>query len=195
MNLAEKLRLFLAIQISESVKAELQRFQDELRPLLPKEGARWAKPEQFHLTLKFFGNVPAGDVDAITGAARAVCAATPPIPLRAEGVGFFPNSFAPRVFWVDIKSTNQLLHTLQQQLEAAVGRFAEKEEAKNFAAHVTLARFEKLRRGAVEKFISRLEMDRFFGEWTANEVELVQSKLLPSGAVHAPLAVFRTKNE
>lgn len=195
MNPAEKLRLFLAIQIPGPVKAELQRFQDELRPLLPREGVRWANPGQFHLTLKFLGDVPAGDVDALTEAARAVCAATPPLRLRVEGVGFFPNSFAPRVFWVDIKSTNKLVHTLQQQLEAAVGRFAEKEEAKKFAAHVTLARFEKLRRGALEKFISRLEMGRFFGEWTASEVELVQSKLLPSGAVHAPLAVFRTKNE
>lgn len=195
MNPAEKLRLFLAIQIPESVKAELQRFQDGLRPLLPRQGVRWANPGQFHLTMKFLGNVAASDVDALTGTARAVCAAAPPIPLRVEGVGFFPNSFAPRVFWVDIKSTNQLLHTLQQHLEAAVGRFAEKVEAKNFAAHVTLARFEKLRQGVLEKFIARLEMDKFFGEWTASDVELVQSRLLPSGAVHAPLAVFRTKNE
>jgi len=195
MNSTEKLRLFLAIQIPEAVKAELQRFQDELRPLLSKEEVRWAKPEQFHLTLKFLGNVPASEVDALAGAARTVCAATPPIPLRAEGVGFFPNPFAPRVFWVDIKSTNQLLRPFQQQLEAAVGKFAAQEEAKNFAAHATLARFEKMRRGAVEKFVPRLRMDRLFGEWTAREVELVQSKLLPSGAVHAPVAVFRTKNE
>jgi RNA 2',3'-cyclic 3'-phosphodiesterase len=195
MNSSETLRLFLAIQIPESVKGELQRLQDELKPLLPKEGVRWAKPEQFHLTLKFLGNVPASEVGALTQAARAVCAATPPILLRAEGVGFFPNPFAPRVFWVDIKSTNKLLQILQQQLETAVGRFAGKEGAKNFAAHVTLARFEKLRRGAMEKFMSRVQADKMFGEWTADEVELVQSKLLPSGAVHAPVAVFRTKSE
>lgn len=195
MNPTETLRLFLAIQIPEKVKAELRRLQDELNPLLPKEGVRWAKPEQFHLTLKFLGNVPASDVDALTEAARTVCAATPPMPLRAEDVGFFPNPVAPRVFWVEIKSTNQLLQAFQQQLEAAVGTFAEKQEAKTFAAHVTLARFEKFQRGALEKFMSRARADKLFGEWTAREVELVQSKLLPSGAVHAPVAVFRTKNE
>lgn len=164
-------------------------------PLVPKEGVRWAKPEQFHLTLKFLGNVPVSAVDALSEAVHVVCVTAQPIPLRAEGVGFFPNPFAPRVFWVEIKSTNQLLHTFQQQLEAAVVKFAEKEEAKNFAAHVTLARFEKLRRGAMEKLMPRPQTDKLFGEWTAHEVELVQSKLLPSGAVHAPLAVFRTKNE
>ena len=88
-----------------------------------------------------------------------------------------------------------MLHRFQPQLEAAVGTFARKAEAKNFAAHVTLARFEKLRRSALEKFIPHLRMERFFGEWTAQEVELMQSNLLPSGAVHAPVAVFRTKNE
>jgi RNA 2',3'-cyclic 3'-phosphodiesterase len=195
MSSTETLRLFLSIQIPETVKVELRRFQDELKPLLPKEGVRWAKPEQFHLTLKFLGNVPLSAVDALSEAARAVCEAAHAMPLRAEGVSFFPNQFAPRVFWVEIKSTNQLLHTFQQQLEAAAGPFAENPEAKNFAAHVTLARFEKLRRGAMEKNLPRLRTDVLFGEWTANEVELVQSKLLPSGAVHAPLAVFRTKNE
>jgi 2'-5' RNA ligase len=195
MNAVEILRLFLAIQIPEAVKAELQRLQDELKPLLSKEGVRWAKPEQFHLTLKFLGNVPAGEVDALSEAARAVCATTPPMSLRAEGVGFFPNEFSPRVFWVEIKSVDKQLHRFQRQLEAVVGKFAEKEEAKNFAAHVTLARFEKLRRGAVEKFMAGVRTDKRFGEWTAREVELTQSKLLPSGALHAILDTFRTKNE
>jgi 2'-5' RNA ligase len=195
MNSTDTLRLFLAIQIPETVRAELQRLQSELKPLLPANAVRWAKPEQFHLTLKFLGDVPAGELDALSEAARAVCAVAPPLPLRAEGVGFFPNDFSPRVFWVEIKSRDKLLHNFQQQLEAAVQQFAEKQEAKNFAAHVTLARFEKLRRGSVEKFMARAKTDWLFGEWTAREVELVQSKLLPSGAVHAPVAVFRTKNE
>ena len=194
MNSTDTLRLFLAIQIPESIRAELQRLQHELKPLLPPGSVRWTKPEQFHLTLKFLGNVPTGDVGALTETARVVCSATPPMPLRAEGVGFFPNDFSPRVFWVEIKSADKRLHTFQHQLDAAVQRFAEKQEAKNFAAHVTLARFEKLRRGAVEKFMARAKTDRLFGEWTAQEVELIQSKLLPSGAVYASVAVFKTKN-
>ena len=195
MKTTESLRLFLAIQIPESIRTELQQLQDELKPLLPACAVRWAKPEQFHLTLKFLGNLPASELDALSDAARGVCAATTTLPLQAEGTGFFPNDFSPHVFWVEIKSPDKLLQTFQQQLESAVQRFAEKQESKNFAAHVTLARFEKLRRGSVEKFMARAKTDRMFGEWTAREVELVQSKLLPSGAVHAPVAVFRTKNE
>ncbi|HTR40729.1 MAG TPA: RNA 2',3'-cyclic phosphodiesterase [Pseudomonadales bacterium] len=195
MNSTETLRLFLAIQIPDTIKAELQRWQDELKPWLPKGEVRWAKPEQFHLTLKFLGNVPVGDVKALSEATRVVCQKAPPMPLKAGGVGFFPNELAPRVYWVGINSPSEQLQTFQQQLDTAVSRFVEKEEAKNFTAHVTLARFEKLRRGAVEEFMKRAKADKLFGEWTVREVELVQSKLMPSGAFHAILDTFRTKNE
>ncbi len=118
------------------------------------------------------------------------------MPLRVEGIGFFPNEFSPRVFWVEIKSADQQLHAFQQRLEAAVRAIRrEKAEAKNFAAHVTLARFEKLPRGTVEKIMTHAQTDKLFGEWTEREVELVQSKLMPSGALHAILDKFRIKNE
>lgn len=189
----EALRLFLAIPIPETVRAELRRFQMELQPLLPPRTARWARPEQFHLTLKFLGNVPAGNTEALGEAVRAVCATAPPLRLRAEGTGFFPNDFSPRVFWVEVKSVDGLLIEFQRRLETAVEKFAEKQEAKNFTAHVTLARFEKLGRPEAGKFTERARTSQTFGEWTAREVELVQSRLSPAGAIHAILAAFKTK--
>lgn len=195
LNPTETLRLFLAISIPETVRDELRLLQLELQPLLPACAVRWARVDQFHLTLKFLGNVSARDIPALTEAVRAVCADSPPLCLRAQSVGFFPNDFSPRVFWVDIKSKDGLLLQLQQHLEAAVGRFAEKQEAKKFAAHITLARFEKLARRDVERFASRALTDRIFGEWTAKEVELIQSKLQPAGAIHAILDKFGTKND
>lgn len=189
----QTLRLFLAIPIPETVKAELRRAQLEAQPLLPPRAARWTRPEQFHLTLKFLGNVPAADTAALSDAVRAVCATAPPLHLRAEGVGFFPNESSPRVFWVEIKSLDGTLMEFQRQLEAAVERFAEKQEAKKFTAHVTLARFEKLVRRDAEKWMARLQRDQTFGEWTAREIELVRSTLSPSGAVHAILDTFQTK--
>lgn len=191
----ETLRLFLAIPMPEDIRAGLRRLQLESQPLLPPRAVRWARPEQFHLTLKFLGNVPAADTVALSEAVRAVCAAAPPLRLRAEGAGFFPNESAPRVFWVEIKSLDGRLMEFQRQLEAAVERFAEKREKKTFTAHVTLARLEKLGRREAEKWMARLRKDQAFGEWTASEVELVQSTLSPSGAVHAIFGAFKTKNE
>jgi 2'-5' RNA ligase len=160
---------------------------------LPPHAVRWTRPEQFHLTLKFLGNVPADRVSALSEIVRPICAFTPPLHLRAEGTGFFPNHFSPRVFWVDIKNPDGLLSELQQRLEAALEQFTEKQEARKFTVHVTLARFEKLARREAETFMAQAQMDREFGEWTVQEVELIQSKLSPNGALHAILDTFGIK--
>ena len=194
MNPIETQRLFLAIAVPETVRAELQRLQLKLQPFLPPRAARWIKPEQLHLTLKFLGNVPVADTDALSAAVRAVCAGAPRMRLRAEGVGFFPNARSPRVFWVDIKSMDGRLDDFQRQLELAAQPFAAKEDAKPFAAHVTLARFEKLREEQMNRLTAALAKREIFGEWTGEEVQLIKSSLQSSGALHAILDAFRTKN-
>jgi 2'-5' RNA ligase len=187
-------RLFLAIPIPDDVRAELLQLQLQLQPLLPLHAVRWTKPEQFHLTLEFLGNVPVANTDALSRAARAVCDAAPAMRLRAEGAGFFPHARSPRVFWVDIKSMDGLLLEFQQRLELAVQPFVEKPEDKKFTAHVTLARFEKMRSCDMEKLKAAIAVGRTFGEWTAKEVQLIKSSLQPAGAIHAIVDMFKTKN-
>jgi len=187
------LRLFLAIPLPEHVRGELLRLQHQLQPLLPSRAVRWTKPEQFHLTLIFLGNVPDADTAALSRAVHSVCDTAPPMRLRAEGVGFFPDIRSPRVFWVDIKSVDGHLADFQRQLGLSVQPFAEKEEAKKFTAHVTLARFEKLLHHDTDKLKAASAIDKTFGEWTAEEVQLIKSSLQPSGALHVILERFTTK--
>jgi len=191
----DTLRLFLAIPIPEDVRAELQTVQRHLQPFSPPRAVRWARPEQFHLTLAFLGNVPAGRTDALIQAVRPICAATSPLRLKANDVGFFPGASSPRVFWVAISDRDGLLPGLQRQLAAAVLPFAQNQEARPFASHVTLARLEKFDRRAAEKFVAGAKVfeNKTFGEWTAAGVELVRSQLLPSGAQHEAIEVFNTR--
>jgi 2'-5' RNA ligase len=187
-------RLFLAVPIPDDVRAELRQLQLQLQPLLPSHAVRWTKPEQFHLTLKFLGSVPIADTEALSRAVRVVCEAATAMRLRAEDVGFFPHARSPRVFWVDIKSVDGLLAEFQQQLELAVQPFAEKQEDQKFTAHVTLARFEKIRSSDTKKLKAAIAVGGTFGEWTAKEVQLIKSSLQPAGAIHAIMDMFKTKN-
>jgi 2'-5' RNA ligase len=191
----EMLRLFLAFAIPESIRARLKQRQQELRPLLPSPAVRWTKPEQFHLTLKFLGNVPVSEFPALKETVRALCTSLPPLSLRAQGLGFFPNHSSPRVFWVGIKSDNDLLLEFQRKLDASTRPFSEKHEDQKFTPHVTLARFEKLPRGTTERFSEHIIANENFGDWTAREVKLIQSTLSPTGATHAILEAFGTRNE
>ena len=58
-NPTAPLRLFVAIAIPEPVRDEIFRVQRDLQPLLPRDAVRWTRPDQFHLTLRFLGNVVA----------------------------------------------------------------------------------------------------------------------------------------
>ena len=187
------LRLFVAISIPEPVRDEIIRVQRELQPLVPRDVARWARSDQFHLTLRFLGDVPADGVEDLKKSAGAVCRNVRPLSLRAEGVGFFPNLRSPRVIWVGINDREGRLVDLQRQIEAAVRPFTAEPGEKNFTGHATLGRLKNPRPADTRDLAARAQSleKRLFGEWTAHEIEIIRSELSPAGARHASLAAFR----
>ena len=187
------LRLFVAIPIPEPVRDEIIRVQQELQPLVPRNVVRWARPDQFHLTLRFLGDVPADGVEDLKKSVGAVCRNARPLSLRAEGVGFFPNPRSPRVIWVGINDQEGRLGDLQKQIETVAGQFSAEPGEKNFMGHVTLGRLKNPRPADTRDLAARAQSleKRLFGEWPAHEIEIIRSELSPAGARHTSLAVIR----
>jgi 2'-5' RNA ligase len=190
---ASHLRLFVAIGLPEKVRGEIIRAQRELQPLMPREVARWTRPDQFHLTLRFLGNVPMDGVEALKQAVGVVCRNTPPLALRAQGVGFFPNPRSPRVIWVGINENEGRLVDLQRRIETAVGPFSPEPGETNYAGHVTLGRLKRPKPADTRQLAARAQLfeNQTFGHWTAEEVEIIRSELSSGGARYTPLAGFR----
>jgi 2'-5' RNA ligase len=192
-NQTSLLRLFIAIPIQEPVRDEIIRVQQELQPLVPRDVARWTRPDQFHLTLRFLGDVPADSVEDFKKTVGVVGRNTRSLFLRAEGVGFFPNPRSPRVIWVGINDREGRLVDLQRQIETAVGPFSPEPGEKNFMGHVTLGRLKNPKPSDAGNLAARAQAlkNRIFGEWTAHEIEIIQSELSPAGARYNSLAAFR----
>lgn len=191
-DLQPDLRLFIALPVPESVKDEIERMQRELREALPEHGARWTTRMQFHLTLRFLGNVAANRVEALTNAVRSVCRDFAALKLRAEGVGFFPDARFPRVLWVGVQDDAGRLVELQRAVVQAVAEFTQEKEEKNFTGHLTLARIKNIKRPDVERLAKAAQRfrGRLFGEWTADSVEIVRSELSPTGAKYSCVAAI-----
>ena len=187
------LRLFVAISMPEAVRDKVLSSQQELQRLVPRDAIRWTNPGQFHLTLRFLGDVPVERVPALQEAVKAVCAGAPALRLRAQGIGFFPDARSPRVIWTAVNDGAGRLAELQKKIEFAVQPFTPQPAAEKFAGHVTLGRVKFLKRPEIEKLATHAQAvsDRLFGEWTANEVELMRSELLPTGAQHTLLTALR----
>jgi len=192
MSEGEQFRLFVAVAIPEAVKAKMEEAQEELRRAVPEHGVRWTRREQFHLTLKFLGDVEAARVEALGEAIRAACLGFGALHLRVERVGFFPERGYPRVVWTGVKDQGEKLPRLQQAVDAATRDFTTESKEERFTGHVTLARIKAIRRGEAEALSRAAEAmaERVFGQWTAGQVELMRSVLSPQGASHNSVAVF-----
>jgi len=186
------LRLFIAISLPDEVKGEIEKAQREMRNALPGNFMRWTKREQFHVTLKFLGNVAEARVGELSDVLRGACAAFATMRLRAERIGFFPDARFPRVAWVGVHDGQDELLRLQTAIETAVKNFTGEKAGQKFVGHMTLARIQGIRRQQAE-ILSKLAAgmaNRFFGEWVADNVELIRSELSSTGARYTTVAEF-----
>jgi RNA 2',3'-cyclic 3'-phosphodiesterase len=193
VSLNERLRLFMAIPVPPAVRGEIAAAQRELQPLAPRGAARWTKPEQLHLTLKFLGGVPAALIEGLEESVQKACAGRPALRLNAAGIGFFPNARSPRVIWAGIRDEAGRLADLQKAIENSVRPFAAEPGAEHFVGHLTLGRFKNVRRREIEELAAHAQTmgGRQFGGWTARALEIIRSELSPAGARHTPIAAFR----
>src|SRR5262245_21028233 len=109
------MRLFVAIELPNEIKAELALLQKALRQAHAE--VSWTKPENLHLTLKFLGEVGAEQIKLIEQACLEAARESKPLLLSTHEPGFFPNARRPRIIWVGLKSDSAELQALQQGME------------------------------------------------------------------------------
>jgi RNA 2',3'-cyclic 3'-phosphodiesterase len=180
------MRLFIAIEIPGEIRNALAAFLKELPKNAPK--AKWVRPENLHVTLKFLGSTDPTKLGQIESSLKAI-RSPQPVTLEFRGLGFFPNEKRPRVFWAGMNSSANL-----QPLAADVDRSMHQHgfllEERPFAPHLTLARFDPPGLPANLASAVKQNASRAFGSMTAREFHLIESKLKPTGAEYTTLKSF-----
>ncbi len=178
------LRLFVAIAVPDIVKDSIERAQRELRAVSGDQAIRWAKRDQFHLTLKFLGAVELLKVADLAAALRAATADSGPLQLEAAGIGMFPDARRLRVVWAGVQDRAHGLVDLQRRVERATAPFTAEPPEPHFTGHVTLGRCRKIGRAEARALAAAAETmtRRSFGRWTADRIEIVRSELGPAGS-------------
>ncbi len=178
------LRLFIAIELPEDVKAALA----ALRTDIP--GAAWVKPNAMHLTLKFLGDgIDERRVPELVEALEAVRGA--PFTLAVRGVGRFPpgERQPARVLWAGLDAP-RALSALAGDLERAVEPLGFPPERRPFSPHLTLARLKAGGAGpALDRFLTRhagLHLEPF----PVDSIHLFASQLASQGPTYTRLARF-----
>jgi 2'-5' RNA ligase len=145
---------------------------------------RWVRPETFHVTLRFLGDV---EVSRIAALARQVVERTAeirPFALRLGGARAFPSPRRPRVVVLDLAPAAPL-EALAAAVEGGVVAAGFEPESRPFRPHLTLGRV----RGAGERLPRELPSPDG-AEFDVTEAVLFRSELRPGGALHTPLERF-----
>lgn len=178
------IRCFLAVELPQEIKEILAELQQRLRPA--GAGVRWVRPEGFHLTLKFFGNMPEKNLPSLVRAAKEVSRGYSPFELVLSGLGFFPEKGPPRVIWVGLSGGLEPLLALQRDLERAFEALGFPREKKGFHPHLTLGRIKEGRRAReLQRCAEELEVPT--GRFQVKTLTFYRSVLHPQGAIYSSL--------
>src|SRR5580704_13112574 len=96
------MRLFVALALPETIRWQLRLLCGGLA------GARWVPPENFHLTLRFIGEVDGAEFDDIDAALAGVRA--PRFAMSFAGVGHFGGGGKLRSIWAGVDKQPALTH-------------------------------------------------------------------------------------
>jgi len=139
---------------------------------------RWSRPEQRHLTLKFFGPVP--DAESLAEFVADAVRTREPFTLSLGGAGAFPNARRASVLWLGVRAGEDALTDLASPYV---------DDDRPFRAHLTLARVSKAR--DVRAVVAALDACGESEPWKVEEVVLFDSATHSSGSVHTERARFR----
>ena len=133
------MRVFFAVDFDDELRRAIAHAIDGIGIAEPPW--RWVATANFHITLKFLGDVDDDRIDAlITSAERAARTATPfDITLRV--MGGFPNLRKPRVLFYKVDQGVEPLTALANGLDLAIEEDHKiPRERRPFRAHATIAR-------------------------------------------------------
>lgn len=127
-------RLFTGLEIPAPVGEALARFRGGLR------GARWIEPGDYHVTLRFLGDVDPRTAEAM----HAALLATPrrgPVAVTLDALASFGGD-KPRAVIASVEAGTALT-ALQAEHERMARDAGAAPERRRFAPHVTLARLRR----------------------------------------------------
>ncbi|MCX7957679.1 MAG: RNA 2',3'-cyclic phosphodiesterase [Deltaproteobacteria bacterium] len=187
----EFIRTFIAIEPDEKAKERLLSFLDKARKAV-RGDISWTRKENLHFTLKFLGEIPKVKITEIEHLIQTISERHSVFNIGIGGVGFFPDIRKPRIFWAGIKSGQDELMSLAQDIENDCEYLGFAREKREFKAHITIARIRDPRIKSDNTLLEKLSQEDICS-FSADRIILYRSDLLPAGAKYTVLKEFLLK--
>jgi 2'-5' RNA ligase len=176
------MRAFIAIDLDEKAKEQIKKIVKQLKKQDFFKG-KYVEEENFHLTLKFLGEISNEKVEKIKDELNKLDFGEFKVKLRRLGV-FSPKFI--KVVWISLESAK--LQEIHDKIDDSLEELFNKD--KRFNSHITIARVKAMRKDKkieLLDFIKKLEVPDI--EFEVNEVKLKKSTLTPKGPIYEDIFV------
>ncbi|MCE5323308.1 RNA 2',3'-cyclic phosphodiesterase [bacterium] len=182
------IRTFVAVLIDDDIRRAVAEVQSRLKQLAPD--VKWVAPENFHITLKFLGNVDESVIPDVISAVEDGARGFSPFDLAISGVGAFPNPARARVVWVGSRGGRERLSDLAQSIDGKLAELGFEKEDKPFKAHITIGRVKTSRYlRTLAEGIGNVDADNL-GLQRVSGVAVMSSELGREGPAYTPISII-----
>lgn len=187
--MSNKLRAFIAVPISDSIKNELKIVQDKLSK--SEKSLKLVNVLNMHITIAFLGQITPEQTENINSIINHITCSMEPFKIDISGLGYFGKRSCPNIIFADLKNY-KALSAIYLSLKNKLKQIDLELEDREFTPHLTLARNKNNQKINISKIIENLKNHKF-GKQKVSRIELIKSTLTPTGSIYNTLYTSKFK--
>ncbi len=181
------MRTFIAVEIPEDLKSKLM----HISGILERGGlikGTFVSKENFHLTLKFLGDLPGEDLEKITNKLNGINFKK--FEAKVDKIGVFPSEEYVKVVWIGVISPE--LESLSKKINESLSEIGFPQDVGKFENHLTIARVKSIvNKASFKEKLKNLNVKN--EKFSIENFHLIKSELTPKGPIYRKIASFNLK--
>ena len=175
------MRYFIALEIPDISRNEIEKVQEKVKDLIPK--VRLTEPEKLHLTLAFIGVQPDNMEGSLTKIIQRAVIGIPPFEIAPAYVDGFPNIHSPNTIWIGVKGDIDKLLLIRERIKDGLKEINLIVDERRFTPHIAVAKVADLHiDGRTENTLTSF-MAKNFAPIKISSIKLFES--VPSEGFHS----------
>jgi 2'-5' RNA ligase len=177
------MRLFTAIELTESIKDNIVKASSDLK----SSSVKFVKRNELHITLTFSSDVDEGSINTLVEALKLVKSNM--FKISVNGVGVFNPEYI-RVIFAKVTEGSNEIKNIYEQIALVLESHNISFDRKEFVPHITIARVRSNNdRQSISSFIEKYKVYEF-GSFLVSSFSLIKSVLSSSGPEYTTLFKF-----
>lgn len=184
-------RAFIGAPIPKDIQDKIIELIQPLKEINGLEMLRWQPPENWHITLRFLGDINEEQCEPLMAAIQSSIANTEALSLNFSSLKLFPS---PKNSIALILQPEHVvdLTVLAIKIDKATKSLGFESEKRAFKPHLTLAKIDRKKHEPIEINVETIKIPNL--NFTVDQVHLYQSELTEEGSRYTALHTILLKN-